>query len=35
MDLSVPALSAPELAAAYLQLAVTLGLVALCAVPMP
>jgi hypothetical protein len=32
MDLTVPALARTELAAAYLQLAVTLGLVALCAV---
>ena len=32
MDLSVPAAATTELAAAYLQLAITLGLVALCAV---
>ena len=32
MDLTVPADSQTELAAAYLQLAVTLGLVVLCAV---
>lgn len=32
MDLSVPASATTELAAAYLQLAITLGLVALCAV---